>query len=174
LGAASAQCKQTCLPAKKSANGRLARSTNISDAEKAKNLEIKTKEEINSLLHKETSRSTNKIIFHLKEWILKQVKGPKVTYKEFRYFQFARILFLKTCPNTDIPQTILTNFFQLFRFLIHETASVRPDLYSSNTDETVHGNIIEALDTCMDSVEPMKFEYEDSCRQQVRVTEYRK
>jgi hypothetical protein len=107
----------------------------------------------------DNGRDTVRVTHYLKKWIVHNIPGPHVVYKEYKYMQLARIIFLKSCPDVD-GQT-LTNFIRIFRFLIYETFRKFPDKYSATTDLRVHERIVENLRKCFADVTPYTLEYDE-------------
>jgi len=107
----------------------------------------------------DNGRDTIRVIHYLKKWIVHNIPGPKVQYKEYKYMQLARIIFLKSCPEAD--GHTLTNFIRIFRFLIYEAFKKFPDKYPGTTDIRIHNRIVESLRRCFNKVKPYNIDYNE-------------
>ena len=84
-------------------------------------------------------------------YLLKDKQTPTVNITEYEYFQTARILFLKVCPESEVPAELLTDLLRMFRVVVNETQEKYP--YRQMGDAEEDARIKAALAQCLGKVD---------------------
>jgi len=102
--------------------------------------------------------------------ILNGKKTPTVNITEYEYFQSARLLFLKLCPESEVPPDLVTDLLRMFRVMVNESQNKYP--YRQMGDYNEDDRIKEGLATCLSGAnQKIEFVYNDTvCPHEVELT----
>jgi hypothetical protein len=92
---------------------------------------------------------------------LKSKRSPDVNITEYSYFQSARQIFEKVCPEAEAPPLLLRSLLRMFRLAVNESWSKYP--YRQTGDQNEDDRIKKGLGKCLDGADQkVEFVYNES------------
>lgn len=105
----------------------------------------------------ELQEQTKRIIRLNIQSTIKNKLSPGVKYADYNLLQKSRTILDKVCPETELPETVLTGMLRMFRIAVNESFFHYPFHQHGDDDETV--KIKTILDKCFEEARPMTFIY---------------
>jgi hypothetical protein len=106
---------------------------------------------------REITEQTKRMIMANVGSSLKGITTPRVKVEDYKYFQMARHVLLKVCPNEEVPHSLVTGLLRMFRVALKESLKFYP--YTMRGDGNQTERITTSLKTCLDTARPFSFEY---------------